>query len=30
MTDEKVDPDLEMNTGVEFPGESLEPFLQTS
>jgi len=25
-----VDPDLEQNSNVEFPGESLEPFLSTA
>jgi len=24
------DPDLEINSGVEFPGESLEPYYSTS
>ena len=27
---ENPDPDLEVNTGIEFPGESLEPYLSAS
>jgi hypothetical protein len=31
MNDESQrDPDLEVNSGVEFPGETLEPFISTS
>ena len=31
MRDEsQKDPDLELNSGVEFPGETLEPFISTS
>ncbi len=31
MSDEsQKDPDLELNSGVEFPGETLEPFISTS
>lgn len=26
----QVDPDLETNSNVEFPGESLEPFMMTA
>lgn len=29
-TNGKVDPDLEENSGVEFPGETLEPFIGTT
>ncbi len=31
MRDETVkDPELEVNSNVEFPGETLEPFISTS
>jgi hypothetical protein len=31
MSDESSkDPDLEINSGIEFPGETLEPFISTS
>ena len=30
MSDAQKDPDLELNSGVEFPGETLEPFISTS
>ena len=31
MRDEtEKDPDLEVNSNVEFPGETLEPFISTS
>ena len=30
MQDASQDPDVEVNSGVEFPGESLEPFISTA
>lgn len=30
MQDGSADPDLEVNSGIEFPGESLEPFILTA